>query len=100
MRRRPRKQYTPSSGHRLAKLIESFLPRPFESEAHKNSRPARIRKHLTSDSFSPRVANLAGIAGADWAIAQLSAPPHVVIGWPRACKAARMRLPNRKAVSK
>jgi len=57
----------------------------------------RIRKRLEEKRCT--VANLAGQAGADWAISQLSTSPFVVIGWPNPCKAARMsmRTPQRKA---
>ena len=50
----------------------------------------RIRKTL--ERHRTKIANLAGIYGADWAITQLSTEPFVTTGWPAPCKAARMRL--------
>lgn len=76
-----RQRYTPSSSHLLAVMVTD-LNTPRTSE--------RISKHL--ERVRDRVANLAGIAGPDWAISQLSTSPFVVTGWPNPCKAARMSM--------
>ena len=81
--RQRRSRYTPSSSHKLAEMVtELSSPR---SEV-------RIKRHLESKSLRPHVANLAGAAGAEWVISQLTTSPFVVIGWPKPCKAARMSL--------
>jgi hypothetical protein len=57
----------------------------------KAARNARnIRRML--ETHRDQVVDLAGPAGAEWAISQLSTDPHFVKGWPAPCKAARMRV--------
>lgn len=91
--RQRRNRYTPSSGAKLAALITSRFPLTY---GKRSISPESARKYLTG--YSETVARLAGPAGVDWAINQLSTPPYIAVGCPRKCKAARMRL--RKAVSK
>lgn len=87
--RKRRAFYEPSSSAKLANLVKK-LTHPLMRRA------STIRPSL--ENHRAEVANLAGIAGADWAINQLSTQPHIAKGWPAPCKAARMRL--RKAVAK
>lgn len=93
MRQRRRNLYIPSSGAKLAALITQRFPLTY---GQRSITPESARKYLTGRSEA--VARLAGPAGAEWAINQLSTPPYIAVGCPRKCKAARMRL--RKAVSK
>lgn len=69
--------YAPSSSHKLAEMVAK-LP------------ASLIGSHLNRER--DRVAILAGPAGADWAILQLSTKPRVLRGWPNPCKAARMSM--------
>ena len=81
--RQRRSHYLPSSSHNLAKMVTDLTgPRS----------ATRIKRHLESESLRPRVANLAGPAGAEWVISQLITSPFVVVGWPNPCKAARMTM--------
>lgn len=75
-----RNRYTPSSSHKLTELIRA--DRVFghrRTGAHLTS-PNVIRETLEQKRQS--VAEYAGVAGADWAIEQLSAAPHIAKGWP------------------
>ena len=87
MRQRRKSRYAPSSGHHLALLVAS-------EHGNLSLNPKTIRAKLESEETLPRVANLAGVAGAAWAIDQLSTKPHVVKGWPNPCKSARIAMPK------
>jgi hypothetical protein len=87
--RQRRKLYQPSSSYHLAAIVSGL-----EQSART---PARLRVILSQPTLYQRIGNLAGIAGASWAIDQLSTQPFIAKGWPAPCKAARMRLRLRKA---
>jgi len=79
-----RKPCPPSSGHYLILLAAPF-------------RDASMMPTLLERNRA-RIANLAGIAGADWAIRELQTlpvfPDRVKSGWPKPCKAGRMSMPK------
>jgi len=81
--RKPRRRYQPSSGHKLVLLVS-------------NPMGLRTQRHITRqvlESKRPVIANLAGYAGAEWAIDQLiELPATIKPGWPNPCKAARAKL--------
>lgn len=70
MRQRRRNLYIPSSGAKLAALITQRFPLTY---GQRSITPESARKYLTGRSEA--VARLAGPAGAEWAINQLSTPP-------------------------
>jgi hypothetical protein len=74
MLRRPRKIKQPSSGHYLVELVLSLRKRWAYPKDNLRNRLERARS---------TIAARAGVAGADWAIDQLSTlPARVAIGWP------------------
>jgi hypothetical protein len=87
--RKPRQPRTPSSSNKLALLISKLEP------CYRQT-PGRIQDYLAGHRTD--VVELAGPALTDWAIAQLSTPPHVTCGWPAPCPAARKRM--RKAATR
>lgn len=84
MKGRRRNTYQPSSSAKLATYVLS-IGSPSPSPEHIKGILERNRE---------RVEQLAGpFATPEWAIAQLTAPPHVAKGWPNPCKAARVKMP-------